>query len=199
MDDEDLMSHLEEFHPGDLKMKFLVEPGRAERRLRNPREWRTYHRTLHRIHPKSYFHSHEEDELEAKPLNFHEKQEEVWVVEQFNPARGGDTVVGIAVSEEGGSQLPGLDHSKPFSKTKSILYRPALAPIYGGPTLLEALWSEMDRLMEGLMTQTDAEDGGDRYRAAELAWVLAIVTNAYAPSVDAIRAEAVARWNAVQS
>jgi hypothetical protein len=48
------------------------------------------------------------------------------------------------------------------------------------------------------MTGADAEDGGDRYRAQELAWVLAIVTNAYAPSVDAIRAEAVRRWNEQQ-
>lgn len=192
MDDEKLMSHLEEFHPGDLKMKFLVEPGRTERRLRNSREWRTYHRTLHRIQQSNYQHSHEEDELEAKPLNFHEKQEEVWVVTQ------GLKFVGVAVSEEGGSQLPGIDHSKPFEKERTILYRPALAPIYGGPTLLEALWGEMDRLMEGLMTKADAEDGGDRFRAAELAWVLAVVTNAYAPSVDAIRAEAVVRWNASQ-
>jgi hypothetical protein len=68
-------------------------------------------------------------------------------------------------------------------------------PVYQGATLLEALWSEMDRLMEGLMTDQDAEDGGDRYRAAELAWVLALVSQPYAPNVDAIRTEAMRRWN----
>lgn len=78
------------------------------------------------------------------------------------------------------------------------LHQPSLRAVYGGPTLIEALWSEMDRLMEGLMTGQDAEDGGDRFRAAELAWVLAIVTNAYDPSVDRIRAEAMERWNAQQ-
>jgi hypothetical protein len=56
----------------------------------------------------------------------------------------------------------------------------------------------MDRLMEGLMTKQDAEDGGDKFRAQELAWVLAIVTNAYDPSVDRIRAEAMERWKAQQ-
>lgn len=71
-----------------------------------------------------------------------------------------------------------------------------LKPIYGGPTLLEALWAEMDRLMEGLMTGQGAE--GDRYRAEELAWVLAIVSNPYDPSVDRIRAETMDRWNAEQ-
>jgi len=78
------------------------------------------------------------------------------------------------------------------------LYRPDLRPIYGGPTLLEALWSEMDRLMEGLMTGADAEDGGDKFRAAELAWALAIVSNPYNPSVDAIRAETMERWKGMQ-
>ena len=78
------------------------------------------------------------------------------------------------------------------------LHRPDLRPIYGGPTLLEALWTEMDRLMEGLMTKADAEDGGDRYRAEQLAWVLAIVTDPYNPSMDAIRAETVRRWNESQ-
>jgi hypothetical protein len=89
--------------------------------------------------------------------------------------------------------------TKPFNSETMTLHRPSLAPIYGGPTLLEALWNEMDRLMEGLMTQADAEDGGDRYRAQELAWVIAIVTNAYNPSIDAVRAEAMRRWEAAEA
>jgi hypothetical protein len=120
--------------------------------------------------------------------------------------------VGVAVAEAGTGQLPGIDHTKSFISTKTILYRPSLAPIYGGPTLLEALWNEMDAIMERLMTGQASEDvcglvhtygadpcehlvNGDKFRAQELAWVLAIVSNAYDPNVDRIRAEAVARWN----
>jgi hypothetical protein len=79
------------------------------------------------------------------------------------------------------------------------LHRPSLRAVYGGPTLIEALWNEMDAIMERLMTGQANEDGGDKYRAEELAWVLAIVTNAYDPSVDRIRAETMARWNAAQA
>lgn len=134
--------------------------------------------------------------MEVKPLKYHDVQEVVWVVQQNQI--GKHSIIGVGVSELATPDLPGLDKSLPFISTKTILHRPSLAPIYGGPTLLEALWNEMDRLMEGLMTGQDAEDGGDKYRAAELAWVLAIVSNAYDPDVNRIRAEAVERWNASQ-
>lgn len=150
--------------------------------------------------------------MEAKPLKYHDKQEEIWVVQQ------GEELMGASVSELTTPDLPGLDHSKSFISTKIVLHRPSLAPIYGGPTLLEALWNEMDRLMEGLMTgqtsddvcgqgnqhgdplaigeRCEHEDNGDKYRAQELAWVLAIVTNAYDPDVNKIRSEAMRRWEA---
>lgn len=97
-----------------------------------------------------------------------------------------------------------------------------LKAVYGGPTLLEALWAEMDTLMERLMTGQESDedfcgrkgslcagnpdghdpcehpDNGDKYRAQELAWVLSIVSAPYNPSVDAIRAEAMRRWNIMQ-
>ncbi len=66
--------------------------------------------------------------------------------------------------------------------------------VYAGPTLLEALWDEMDRLMEGLMTKQDAADGGDRFRAEELGYVIAVVSNPYQPDINAIRKEALRRF-----
>lgn len=167
--------------------------------------------------------------MEKPQLNFHERQEKVWIVQQTGHASH-HNFVGVAVSEDGAGQLPGIDRSKPFISTLVTLFRPALAPIYGGPTLLEALWSEMDSIMERLMTGQESDDrcsrkpnackthfnaepdgieplenepcghadNGDKYRAQELAWVLAIVSNAYDPSVDAIRAEAVNRWRSKQ-
>lgn len=85
-----------------------------------------------------------------------------------------------------------------YAPEASTLEQQSLRPIYGGGTLIENLWAEMDAIMERLMTGQQAEDGGDRFRAEELAWVLAIVTNAYDPSVDRIRAETMERWNAAQ-
>lgn len=58
MDDETLMKHLEHRHGDDLKMSFEVEPGRTERRLRAPIEWRTYHDAMHRLYPRKYDHQH---------------------------------------------------------------------------------------------------------------------------------------------
>lgn len=120
--------------------------------------------------------------------------EQIWVI-----TRVGDSgvVADAFVAEEAARKAESRgDYSWGVEAVKVTLHRPDLRPIYGGPTLLEALWNEMDRLMEGLMTGEDAEDEGDRFRAAELAWVLAIVTNPYNPSVDAIRAETMKRWEA---
>lgn len=58
MDDELLMKHLEFRHEGDLRVKFKAEPDRAERRLEAPREWRTFHNTMHRLSPNTYNHEH---------------------------------------------------------------------------------------------------------------------------------------------
>lgn len=135
-------------------------------------------------------------EYDRSKLKFEDHTEDIWVI-----ARVGDgDVVREAHSTESGAIAAERRDDFPWGveSVKVKLHRPSLRPIYGGSTLVEALWVEMDRLMEGLMTGTDAEDGGDKYRAQELAWVLAIVTNAYNPSVDRIRAEAVARWNTQQ-
>lgn len=61
MEDETLMLHLEKRHGNDLSMSFEPEPGREDRRLAAPKEWRTYHETLHRLHPNDYDHVHNEE------------------------------------------------------------------------------------------------------------------------------------------
>lgn len=178
------MEHMESEHSGDMRMKFLREPDQPVRRLHNGSTWRTYHETLHRLDPAKYDHSHSEDKVEQQEPRFTEKSERIWL----NPETGNAFMSPEAAKMHGDCDPQSV-----------ILYRPTLAPIYGGETLSEALWSEMDRLMEGLMTQTDSEDGGDKFRAVELAWVLAVVSNPYAPSVDAIRAEAMERWKAAEA
>jgi hypothetical protein len=185
LQDQELISHFEEFHPTDLAMEFRPRPGKIRAELSAPKEWRTYHETLHRIWPGKYNHDHnEETELMAAPPD-----EKIYVVTTGDPEdicyaamrRPEKLLLGQRVVDE------------------VHLERHSLRPIYGGPTLLEALWAEMDTLMERLMTGQTAEDGGDKFRAQELAWVLAIVTNPYEPSVDAIRAETMRRWEAAEA
>jgi hypothetical protein len=128
-------------------------------------------------------------EYDRSQLNWIEREEPVWVVRQ------GGEIVGVAVAEAGCSQLPTVDREQTIICDRTTLFRPALAPVYGGPTLLEALWQRMDDHMEALMTGQEGEDTAAGAR--ELAWVIAITTNAYEPSMDKVRAEAMDRWRAV--
>lgn len=127
-------------------------------------------------------------EYDRNKVQFTDQPEQIWV------RHFGDEACDAYVSEEA-AEAANADGSY-CHITEVKLHRPSLQPIYGGATLLEALWAEMDVLMERLMTGADVE--GDRYRAEELAWVLAIVTNPYAPSVDRIRAETMTRWEEEQ-
>lgn len=123
--------------------------------------------------------------------------EKIWLI----MPKPGITLDPIAFTSQADASARYRDQKSGLHSPEQIeLHRPpALRPIYGGPTLLEALWGEMDRLMEGLMTKSDAEDGGDKYRAQELAWVLAVVTDPYNPSVDSIRKSAMERWKAAEA
>lgn len=129
-------------------------------------------------------------DLSKHPRVFIDRPEQIWVV----VPKGDGPITAHSTEEAAKRQYVGTK-GRNHAPEEVTLHRPSLQPIYGGPTLLEALWAEMDRLMAGLMTGQDAEDEGDKYRAQELAWVIAVVTNAYNPSVDAVRAEALRRWN----
>lgn len=70
---------------------------------------------------------------------------------------------------------------------------------YAGPSLREMVFQKLDVVMDRLM---DARLDGqlpeqvDIYQAQAYADALAIFTNPYSPNMDAIRAEAVERWEA---
>jgi hypothetical protein len=134
-------------------------------------------------------------EYDRTKLEFSDRPEQIWVVDQQTYG-----LVGAANTARGAELFAAQrfrDQKLPCSITEVTLHRPSLAPIYGGPTLLEALWSRMDDHMEALMT--GVADEHTSAHARELAWVIAIVTNAYAPSMDKVRAEAMERWNAAQA
>lgn len=79
-----------------------------------------------------------------------------------------------------------------------------------GKSIIGQLWDEMDACYERLMAdgepapfgpgyaEEDRQDsvryGEQRGRCQSLAYALAIMTNPYAPSMDAVKAEARRRW-----
>ena len=58
MDDETLIRHLESRHADDLRMSFQPDPDTGKRTLAAPKEWRTYHQSMHRLYPRKYEHRH---------------------------------------------------------------------------------------------------------------------------------------------
>lgn len=63
-----------------------------------------------------------------------------------------------------------------------------------GKSIYEQLWEELMAIMERLMTGQEAEDGRDPGRAEGVAHALAVFTNPYVPNIEAIREEAMDRW-----
>lgn len=63
-----------------------------------------------------------------------------------------------------------------------------------GKSVYEQLWEELMAIMERLMTGQEAEDGRDPGRAEGVAHALAVFTNPYLPNIEAIRDEAMERW-----
>lgn len=64
MSDETFMRHLEMRHADQLKMRFLIEPGRTERRMRARPAWEAFHSTIHRlsIGEPTHWHGEREDD-----------------------------------------------------------------------------------------------------------------------------------------
>ncbi len=62
----------------------------------------------------------------------------------------------------------------------------------GGKSLYELVWEEMMAILERLMTGQEAEDDVGAARA--IAWVLAVMQNPYLPNVDAVRQQAMEKW-----
>jgi hypothetical protein len=64
-----------------------------------------------------------------------------------------------------------------------------------GPTILEMMWQELDSVVDRLMEDgAQAEDGRDPGRAEGVAYCIAIITNPYEVNIEAIREEAMVRW-----
>lgn len=64
MSDENFMKHLELRHPHELKVKFTIEPGFKERRMRARSAWEAYHEAIHRIETSQNNHWHGEQDDE---------------------------------------------------------------------------------------------------------------------------------------
>lgn len=62
-----------------------------------------------------------------------------------------------------------------------------------GKSLLELMWEELDETMDRLMVPGAAAET-DKGQALGIAWCIALVTNPYHVNMEAIREEALERW-----
>jgi hypothetical protein len=73
-------------------------------------------------------------------------------------------------------------------------------PSCGGKSILDLIWEALDRVYADLVTEEVARDvmgptgSALRGQALGLATAIAIIVNPYSPNIDAVRAEAKARW-----
>jgi hypothetical protein len=65
----------------------------------------------------------------------------------------------------------------------------------GGDSIIEMLWKELDAVVDRLMgAGQQSGDGKDPGRAEGIAFAIAVMQNPYLPSVDAVREQAMDRW-----
>jgi hypothetical protein len=74
--------------------------------------------------------------------------------------------------------------------------RPA-SQVCGGKSLFEMLWEELDAIVERIMAE--AADEHDVGKAQGVAFAIATIQNPYRPSIEAVRAEAMRRWELDQN
>lgn len=174
-----LWRHLTSEHPGALTsghtgLPVMSEPDRVEDM------WKVYHRWLHR---DGYAHDTSGNRPARGTDNDNRTEEDMTGKRQK------------WVQQTGCICIDPPQHMEDCPGKRGVL----VLGEHHGKSILETLWEEMDRLMEGLMTKQDAEDGGDKFRAEELAYCIAVFQNPYAPSVDEIRKQCMERWNGAQA
>lgn len=108
------------------------------------------------------------------------------------------------VSTKGGSNLAveTPEMSPEHANVMSDLLRAAVVNAggtsCGGKTLYEMVWDELMVVMDRLMTGAQAEDGRDPGRAEGIAFCLAVMQNPYLPNIDAVREQAMDKWESEQ-
>lgn len=62
------------------------------------------------------------------------------------------------------------------------------------PTLLGQMWNALDAVVDRMMADEQDPDGRDPGRAEGIGLCIAIVVTPYGPDLDAVREEAMVRW-----
>lgn len=113
-----------------------------------------------------------------------------------------DTTVGIVAQwcelvlsfKESGREQMEIQLTRAAGEAIIEVTNQALHP-WSGSTIRETIWEALDEVMERLMSgHADADDKG---QAQGLAMALAIFGNPYQPGIDAIKEEAMNRWEDV--
>lgn len=90
-----------------------------------------------------------------------------------------------------------VEHANVASDLLRAAYANAGTHQCGGKTMLELFWDELMTVYERLMTDQAAED--DVGIAQGLAFCIAVACNPYLPDIDAVRAQAAERWEALEA
>lgn len=110
---------------------------------------------------------------------------------------GGSHAANVHHTTETASMTP--EHANVLADLLRAAYVQAGGSTCGGKTILELLWGELDAVMDRLMTGGAAEDGRDPGRAEGVAFAIAVMQNPYLPNIDAVREQAMERWEAQES
>lgn len=73
--------------------------------------------------------------------------------------------------------------------------RPA-SQVCGGKSIFEMLWEELDAIVERLQAGASDDVEADKGRAQGVAFAIATIQNPYLPNIEAVRNEAMDRWEA---
>lgn len=104
--------------------------------------------------------------------------------------------VGNGISLNDGPEMM-VEHANVASDLLRAAYANAGTHECGGKTMLELFWDELMAVYERLMTGQDAEE--DVGLAQGIAFCIAVACNPYIPDIDAVRAQAAERWEAMEA
>lgn len=99
----------------------------------------------------------------------------------------------VDVEREGSGRRERLHLTRAAGEVLLDTVNTALHPRAGG-SIRQMLWDDLDALMDIIMDDDEPDDPEIRGKAAGVARALALITTPYDPDIDAIREEAVERW-----
>lgn len=121
----------------------------------------------------------------------------LFVRTEGRPGQQRTMYAGVNKTGHHGIELPGItpEHANALSDLLRAAYANSGGSHCGGKTLYQMIWDEMDIVLDRLMEDGDA-DPEDVGAARAVAYIIAIMRNPYRPDIEAVKQEAMERWEA---